>query len=53
MKAENYKVFMRHMARLRLFPPDKHFVQAWMIIKAYWASKGETKLPNAVEATLW
>ena len=53
MKAGNYKVFMRHMARLRLFPPDKHFVQAWMIIKAYWASKGETKLPNAVEATLF
>ena len=24
-----------------------------MIIKAYWASKGETKLPNAVEATLF
>lgn len=28
-------------------------MQAWEIIKAYWVSKGETKLPNAVEASLF
>ena len=48
-----YKSFVGHMSRLRLFLKDKHFVQACEIIKAYWALKGETKLPNAVEASLF
>ena len=53
MNPGNYKSFMVHMSRLRLFSIDKHFVKAWEIIKAYWASKGETKLPHAVEASMF
>ena len=41
MNPGNYKSFMVHMSRLRLFSIDKHFVKAWEIIKAYGPRKAK------------